>query len=85
MNTGVRYLDDLKAISDNDLFRVRGVPGVLWAVNLYRGSVGSKANWREGCSSKSLRKTRGTLRFGVLNEAAVRQRALHDPMSRRAP
>jgi putative ABC transport system permease protein len=37
MNTGVRYVDDLKPISDNDLFRVRGVPGVAWAVNLYRG------------------------------------------------
>ncbi len=37
MNTGVRYVDDLKAISDNDLFRVRSVPGVAWAVNLYRG------------------------------------------------
>jgi putative ABC transport system permease protein len=37
MNPGVRYVDDLKPISDNDLFRVRGVPGVAWAVNLYRG------------------------------------------------
>jgi putative ABC transport system permease protein len=37
MNTGVRYVDDLKAISDNDVFRVRSVPGVAWAVNLYRG------------------------------------------------
>jgi putative ABC transport system permease protein len=37
MNTGVRYVDDLKAISDNDLYRVRSVPGVAWAVNLYRG------------------------------------------------
>jgi putative ABC transport system permease protein len=37
MNTGVRYVDDTKAISDNDVFRVRGVPGVAWAVNLYRG------------------------------------------------
>jgi putative ABC transport system permease protein len=37
MNPGVRYVDDLKAISDDDVFRVRGVPGVLWAVNLYRG------------------------------------------------
>ena len=37
MNTGVRYVDDLKAISDDDVFRVRGVPGVAWAVNLYRG------------------------------------------------
>ena len=37
MNPGVRYVDDLKAISDNDVFRVRSVPGVAWAVNLYRG------------------------------------------------
>ena len=37
MNHNVRYVDDLKAISDNDVFRVRGVRGVAWAVNLYRG------------------------------------------------
>jgi putative ABC transport system permease protein len=37
MNPGVRYVDDLKAISDDAVFRVRGVPGVAWAVNLYRG------------------------------------------------
>jgi putative ABC transport system permease protein len=37
MNSNVRYVDDLKAISDDDVFRVRGVPGVAWAVNLYRG------------------------------------------------
>ena len=39
MNTGVRYVDDLKAISDNDVFRVRSVGGVAWAVNLYRGQA----------------------------------------------
>ncbi len=38
MNPDVRYVDDLKAISDNDVFRVRSVPGVAWAVNLYRGT-----------------------------------------------
>jgi putative ABC transport system permease protein len=37
MNPGVRYIDDLKAISDDDVYRVRSVPGVLWAVNLYKG------------------------------------------------
>ena len=37
MNPNLRYLDDAKAISDNDVFRVRSVPGVLWAVNFYRG------------------------------------------------
>jgi putative ABC transport system permease protein len=39
MNSHVRYMDDLKAISDNDVFRVRSVPGVAWAVNLYRGQA----------------------------------------------
>lgn len=39
MNPSVRYMDDLKAISDDDVFRVRGVPGVAWAVNLYRGQA----------------------------------------------
>lgn len=38
MNPKVRYFDDLKAISDDAVFRVRGVPGVAWAVNLYRGA-----------------------------------------------
>jgi putative ABC transport system permease protein len=38
MNGNLRYVDDLKAISDNDVFRVRSVPGVAWAVNLYRGT-----------------------------------------------
>ncbi len=38
MNPGVRYVDDLKAISDTDVFRVRSVPGVAWAVNFYRGA-----------------------------------------------
>ncbi len=37
MNSDVRYVDDLKPISDDDLYRVRSVPGVAWAVNLYRG------------------------------------------------
>jgi putative ABC transport system permease protein len=39
MNTGVRYVDDLKALSDNDVFRVRSVPGVAWAVHLYHGQA----------------------------------------------
>ncbi len=37
MNAGVRYIDEVKAISDTDVYRVRSVPGVAWAVNLYKG------------------------------------------------
>ena len=39
MNPGVRYVEETKAISDNDVYRVRSVPGVAWAVNLYRGAA----------------------------------------------
>jgi len=46
MNSNVRYIDDLKAISDNAFLRVRGVPGVAWAVNLYKG--GGQAQMANG-------------------------------------
>lgn len=39
MNPQVQYIDDLRPISDNDLYRVRSVPGVEWAVWLYKGSA----------------------------------------------
>jgi putative ABC transport system permease protein len=39
MNPNVRYIDDLKAISDDAFLQVRGVPGLAWAVNLYKGAA----------------------------------------------
>jgi putative ABC transport system permease protein len=39
MNPNVRFIDDVKPISDDDLYRVRGVPGVAWAVRLYKGQA----------------------------------------------
>src|SRR5262249_61362372 len=33
----VQHVDDLKPLSENDLYRVRGVPEVEWAVRLYKG------------------------------------------------
>jgi putative ABC transport system permease protein len=38
MNPNVRYIDDLRPIADTAYLRVRGVPGVSWAVNLYKGA-----------------------------------------------
>jgi putative ABC transport system permease protein len=38
MNSNLRYIDDLKAIADTAYLRVRGVPGVAWAVSLYKGA-----------------------------------------------
>jgi putative ABC transport system permease protein len=37
MDPNVRFIDDIKPISENDLYRVRGVEGVSWAVRLYKG------------------------------------------------
>jgi putative ABC transport system permease protein len=39
MDPNVRYVDDVKPLSDDDLYRVRGVPGVAWAVRLYKGQA----------------------------------------------
>lgn len=37
MDPNVQFVDDLKPMSENELYRTRGVPGVLWAVRLYKG------------------------------------------------
>ena len=39
MNPNLRYVDDLKPIADTAFLRVRGVPGVAWAVRLYKGAA----------------------------------------------
>src|SRR6516225_7207733 len=37
MDPGVEYIDELKPLSENNLSEVRSVPGVAWAVRLYKG------------------------------------------------
>jgi putative ABC transport system permease protein len=37
MDPGVEYVDELKPLSENNLSEVRSVPGVAWAVRLYKG------------------------------------------------
>lgn len=46
MDHNVQFVDDIKPLSENDLFRVRGVPGVAWAVRLYKGLT--RARLRDG-------------------------------------
>jgi putative ABC transport system permease protein len=46
MNPGVRYVDDVRPISDDDVYRVRSVKGVEWAVNFYKG--GGQARLADG-------------------------------------
>src|SRR4051812_35790384 len=44
MDANVRYIDDIKPMIENDLYRVRGVDGVYWAVPLYKGTGRAKLN-----------------------------------------
>ncbi|MDZ4820874.1 MAG: ABC transporter permease, partial [Planctomycetota bacterium] len=37
MDANVQFIDDIKPLSENDLYRVRGVAGVEWAVRFYKG------------------------------------------------
>jgi putative ABC transport system permease protein len=44
MDANVRYVDDVKPMIENNLYRVRGVGGVEWAVPLYKGNARAKLN-----------------------------------------
>lgn len=46
MDPYVRYIDDIKPIPMNDLYRVRSVTGVAWAVPFYKGMI--KASLPDG-------------------------------------
>src|SRR6516165_10772460 len=44
MDPAVRYIDDVKPMLESNLYRVRGVNGVRWAVPLYKGQARVKIN-----------------------------------------
>lgn len=44
MDANVRYIDDVKPMIENNLYRVRGVDGIEWAVPLYKGNGRAKVN-----------------------------------------
>jgi putative ABC transport system permease protein len=46
MDPKVQFVDDIKPLQDTELFRVRGVDGVEWAVPLYKGLL--KARLEDG-------------------------------------
>ncbi|HSV14682.1 MAG TPA: ABC transporter permease [Tepidisphaeraceae bacterium] len=39
MDSKVQFIDDIKPLQDTELYRVRGVAGVEWAVPLYKGLI----------------------------------------------
>jgi putative ABC transport system permease protein len=38
-NPDVQFIDELKPMTENDLYRVKSVPGVAWAVRFYKGQA----------------------------------------------
>ena len=44
MDPNVRFIDDVKPMIETNLYRVRGVEGVAWAVPLYKGVGRAKVN-----------------------------------------
>ncbi|MFO0423757.1 MAG: ABC transporter permease [Planctomycetia bacterium] len=46
MDENVQFVDDIKPLSDTELFRVKGVQGVDWAVRFYKGIA--RARLEEG-------------------------------------
>ncbi|MEX0669261.1 MAG: ABC transporter permease [Pirellulales bacterium] len=46
MDDKVQFVDDVKPLSDTQLFRVKGVAGVAWAVRFYKGIA--RARLQEG-------------------------------------
>jgi len=46
MDKNVQFIDDIKPLADTCLFRVKGVPGVEWAVRFYKGLA--RARMEEG-------------------------------------
>jgi len=46
MDENVQFVDDIKPLADTELFRVKGVPGVDWAVRFYKGIA--RARLEEG-------------------------------------
>jgi putative ABC transport system permease protein len=46
MDPNILFVDDVLPLSEDDLYRVRGVPGVAWAVRLYKGLA--RARFEDG-------------------------------------
>src|SRR6516164_10582060 len=39
MDPNVEFVDEFKPLTEDDLYRVQGVPGVAWAVRFYKGQA----------------------------------------------
>ena len=54
MDVNVRYIDDVKPMIEDNLYRVRGVEGVQWAVPLYKGAGQAKVSFADRQTDKRI-------------------------------
>ena len=52
MDKNVQYVDDIKPLADTELFRVKGVPGVEWAVRFYKGTARARLQPAESAAQE---------------------------------
>ena len=76
MDPNVQFSDDVKPLSESDLYRVRGVPGVAWAVRLYKGLTRSRLD--DGNFQQ-------TILLGLDDATLVGASAEHGPRQHRRP
>jgi putative ABC transport system permease protein len=65
MDNKVRFIDEVPALPDGDLQRVRGVPGVAWAVRLYKGQVTARLVEGQSSTGAGNGNFRSVVLFGI--------------------
>src|SRR6516164_2224501 len=63
MDPNVQFIDEFKPLTENDLYRVQGVPGVAWAVRFYKGQ--GRLKLAVGETDKKKAKYQQTIVMGV--------------------
>jgi putative ABC transport system permease protein len=69
MDPNVRYMDETIGLSESDLYRVRGVEGVAWAVRFYKGNL--RARLAEGNGPDAKGDFRNVIMLGVDDDTLI--------------
>jgi putative ABC transport system permease protein len=71
MDVNVRYIDDVKPMIADNLYRVRGVDGVLWAVPLYKGTGQAKVSFTDRATARRVDVIETVILLGLDDVALV--------------
>ncbi len=71
MDVNVRYVDDVKPMIEDNLYRVRGVDGVLWAVPLYKGTGQAKVSFVDRVTDRRIDVIESVILLGLDDASLV--------------